>query len=235
MSQQGSVVVIGGTSGLGLEVARHYADSGRRVYLTGRDGARAAGVAAEVGGDTTGLGVDLGEPATIGEALSEVSGVVDRLVIAAILRDNNTVREFDIAGAMQLVTMKLVGYAEVIHTLGGRMSDDTSILLFGGLAKERPYPGSTTVTTVNGGVTSMIRTLALELAPIRVNAIHPAIVGDTPFWADKPEAVLDAFRARTPTGRLVTTADVVHAAVFLLENASMNGHNLFVDGGWLLT
>ena len=66
-----------------------------------------------------------------------------------------------------------------------RMHDDTSVLLFGGLAKEKPYPGSTTVTSVNGAVTTMVRTLAIELAPVRVNAIHPGIVGDSPTWAEQ--------------------------------------------------
>jgi NAD(P)-dependent dehydrogenase (short-subunit alcohol dehydrogenase family) len=107
-------------------------------------------------------------------------------------------------------------------------------VLYGGLAKSRPYPGSTTVTTVNGAITTMVHTMAVELAPIRVNAIHPAIVGDSPYWKDKPAAVLEGFRSRTPLGRLVTMADVVHATVFLLENRSVTGVNLNVDGGWLL-
>jgi NAD(P)-dependent dehydrogenase (short-subunit alcohol dehydrogenase family) len=77
----------------------------------------------------------------------------------------------------------------------------------------------------------MIRTLAIELAPIRFNAIHPGIVGDSPYWKEKP---LDAVLARTPTGRLVTMEDVVEATVFLLENRSVNGVNLYVDGGWML-
>jgi NAD(P)-dependent dehydrogenase (short-subunit alcohol dehydrogenase family) len=99
---------------------------------------------------------------------------------------------------------------------------------------QRPYAGSTTVTTVNGGVTGLVRTLAVELAPVRVNAIHPGVVGDTPAWSGKPEAVLEAIRARTPIGRLVTTEDIVDAAVFLLENRGVNGVNLEVDGGWVL-
>jgi NAD(P)-dependent dehydrogenase (short-subunit alcohol dehydrogenase family) len=127
--------------------------------------------------------------------------------------------------------MKLVGYTETIHTLIPRLSDDSSVVLFGGRAKDRPYPGSTTVTTVNGGVSSLIRTLAIQLAPIRFNAIHPGIVGDSPFWESKP---LDAVLERTPTGRLTTMADVVDATVFLLENRSVNGVDLYVDGGWLL-
>ena len=103
--------------------------------------------------------------------------------------------------------------------------------MFGGRAKDRPYPGSTTVTAVNGGISALIRTLAVELAPVRFNAIHPGIVGDSPFWENKP---LDAVLQRTPTGRLVTMADVVDATVFLLENRGVNGVNLAVDGGWML-
>jgi NAD(P)-dependent dehydrogenase (short-subunit alcohol dehydrogenase family) len=127
--------------------------------------------------------------------------------------------------------MKLVGYTETIHTLMDRLSDESSVVLFGGRAKDRPYPGSTTVTTVNGGISSLIHTLAIELAPIRFNAIHPGITGDSPFWAGKP---LDHIVARTPTKRLTTMADVVGATVFLLENPAMNGENLYVDGGWML-
>jgi NAD(P)-dependent dehydrogenase (short-subunit alcohol dehydrogenase family) len=87
------------------------------------------------------------------------------------------------------------------------------------------------VTAVNGAVSTMIVTLAIQLAPIRFNAIHPGIVGDSPYWEGKQ---LDAVVARTPTGRLATMKDVVDATVFLLENRSVNGINLYVDGGWLL-
>jgi NAD(P)-dependent dehydrogenase (short-subunit alcohol dehydrogenase family) len=112
-----------------------------------------------------------------------------------------------------------------------RLGDGSSVVMFGGRAKDRPYPGSTTVTTVNGGVDALIRTLAIELAPVRFNALHPGIVADTPFWENKP---LDAVLQRTPTGRLVSTADVVDATVFLLENPAVNGIDLAIDGGWLL-
>ena len=79
-----------------------------------------------------------------------------------------------------------------------------------------------------------MRTLAVQLAPVRVNAIHPGIVGDTPEWAGKPPEVLENVRARTPLGRLVTTAEVVDACEFLLENGAVNGVNLELDGGWML-
>lgn len=227
---EGVVLVVGGTGGIGREVARHYLEQGHEVVLTGSDQERSAGVAAELGGSATGLGFDLAQPETIADALADV-GPVSRLVLAAIARDNNPVRDYTIAGAINLTTMKLVGYTATIHTLIERFSNDTSVVLFGGRAKDRPYPGSTTVTTVNGGVSSLIRTLAIELAPVRFNAIHPGIVGDSPFWEGKP---LDAVVERTPTGRLASMADVVDATVFLLENRAVNGVNLYVDGGWML-
>ena len=230
--EKGSVVVVGGTQGLGRELAQSYADQGREVIVTGRDQARAEAAAEEVGGNTSGLGFDLAEPHTIADALAGV-GEVDHLVLAAIERDVNSVREYKIDAALRLATMKLVGYTEVVHALLPRLRDDSSILIYGGLARDRPYPGSTTVTTVNGAVTALVRTLVIELAPIRVNAIHNGIVGDSPQWRDMPPERHKALVDRTPIGRLVTMAESMGAARFLLENAGVNGINLALDGGWM--
>jgi NAD(P)-dependent dehydrogenase (short-subunit alcohol dehydrogenase family) len=229
----GATMIVGGTSGIGLELARHYADGGRRVVVTGRDAAKAADVAAELGGKVTGITFDLSRPHDIAAGLAHVDGPVDHLVLAAIDRDNNTVDGYDVDAAVHLVTLKLVGYVEVIHALRDRLAGDASILVFGGQAKERPYPGSTDVTIVNGGVTTMVATLAVELKPVRVNAIHPGIVIDSPYWAGK-QAVIDRVAGQTPIGRGPVMADVVDACTFLLENRSVNAVNLAVDGGWLL-
>jgi NAD(P)-dependent dehydrogenase (short-subunit alcohol dehydrogenase family) len=234
MNKTGTAVIVGGTSEIGKRIGQRYADQGYKVVLTSRSADRARAAAQELGSNYTGVSLDLSKPYEIAEALADVNDVA-RLALVAIQRDENSVGEYNIDGAVNLVTLKLVGYTEVIHVLAPRMQAGGSILLFGGLAKERPYPGSTTVTTVNGGVTSMVRTLALELAPLRVNAIHPAVVGDSPYWANKPPEVLDRFRARTPLGELVTIEDVTDAAVFLLENRGVTGINLRVDGGWMLT
>jgi NAD(P)-dependent dehydrogenase (short-subunit alcohol dehydrogenase family) len=230
----GNVVIVGGTRGLGRELAQSYADSGRDVVVTGRDQARAEAAANEIGGRTRGIGFDVADPHSIADHLADI-GEVHYLVLAAIERDVNNVREYDIAGALRLVTLKLVGYTEVIHALTPRLRADSAILIFGGLARDRPYPGSTTVTTVNGAVTSLVRTLVIELAPMRVNALHPAIVGDSPQWSDMPPERLQALVQRTPIGRLVTMAEIVSASRFLLENEAINGINLAVDGGWTCT
>jgi len=230
----GSVVVVGGTRGLGREVAQHYADAGRDVIITGREQVACDSCAAEIGGSTRAIALDLADPHTIARRLADV-GDVQYLVLVAIDRDSNTVKDYDIDAALRLVTLKLVGYTEVIHALASRFTADSAILMFGGLARDRPYPGSTTVTTVNGGVTSLVRTLVGELAPTRVNALHPAIVGDSPQWRDMPKAAHDALVGRTPIGRLVTMAEIVGASRFLLENGAINGINLAADGGWLCT
>ncbi|MCD9879610.1 SDR family NAD(P)-dependent oxidoreductase [Streptomyces guryensis] len=226
-----SVVVVGGTSGTGREFARVRAERGDEVVLTGRDPDRADTVAKEVG--ARGLALDLSRPREIAAALADV-GRVDHLVLAGVSRDENRVTDYDIAAALRLVTLKLVGYTEVVHVLRPRMTDDSAIVVFGGQAKERPYPGATTVATVNAGVRGLVNTLAVELAPVRVNAVHPGVVGDSPYWRSKPEEVLAALIARTPTGRLATTTDVVDAVDFLLRNRSVNAMELNVDGGWLL-
>jgi NAD(P)-dependent dehydrogenase (short-subunit alcohol dehydrogenase family) len=231
MAAEGCVVVIGGNRGIGREIAKHYADAGEEVVLTCRDAGRAAEAAGELGGRTTGLALDLTRPDEIRSALESV-GPVKYLVVTAIDRDDNTVRDYSIERAIHLVTLKLVGYTEVIHALIDRLSSESAIVVFGGLAKDRPYPGSTTVSTVNGGVVGMVRTLVSELAPVRINALHPGIVGDSPFWSGKS---LDHIVARTPTKRLATMADIVDGVRFLLENPAVNGIDLRIDGGWMTT
>jgi len=225
----GAVLVVGGTGGIGREIAGHYARQGARVIITGRDQKRSETIADEIGDGVRGLGVDLARPETIEKALDDV-GPVSRLVITAVARDHNPIEDYDISTASDLITMKMVGYSETIHTLIPNFTDDSSVVLYGGLAKERPYPGGLTIATVNGGIATMINDLVVELAPIRFNALHPGIVGDSPYWEGKDlQGVLD----RTPTGRLATMAEVVDATVFLLENRAINGVNLYIDGGWM--
>jgi NAD(P)-dependent dehydrogenase (short-subunit alcohol dehydrogenase family) len=227
------VVIVGGTSGLGLRLAETYAARGRDVVITGRDAERCAGIAAGIAGPGTVdfRALDLAEPETLASRLEGIAEVA-HLVLAAIERDQNNLAEYDIARALRLVTLKLVGYTEVIHALAPSLAPDSSILLFGGQALRRPYPGSTTITTVNGGVTGLMRTLGQQLAPVRVNAIHPGVVGDSPEWISKPEAVREFHRSHTLIGRLVTMDEIVDASIFLLENGAVNGVELEADGGW---
>jgi len=232
-----TIVVVGGTKGIGRELSRSLVARGDRVVLTGRHREHADAVAADIGPGASAVAVDISEPETIAGALAEIEGPVHGLVLAAIERDANTIRDYDMVRAQRLITLKLVGYTETVHTLLDRLepTGGTGIVLFGGRAKDMPYPGSTTVSTINGGVEGLVNTLAHELAPIRVNALHPGIVGDSPFWSAKPPGVLDQYRLRTPGGELATMADVVGGVLFLLDNRGVSGTSLYIDRGWRLT
>jgi NAD(P)-dependent dehydrogenase (short-subunit alcohol dehydrogenase family) len=224
-------VVVGGSSGLGRVIAQRATDRGDTVVITSRDKARAQAVAGEIGGATSGIALDLADPRTIAQSLAEITEV-DHVVVTAIHQMTNTIAAFDIADALKGVTIKLVGYAEVVRALHSRFRPGAAVVLFGGLAKERPYPGSTMVTTVNAGITGLTRTLAREIAPFRVNAVHPGVVGDSPKWID--QTTTHPAVARTPIGRLVTMDEVADATEFLLRNGGMNGQELFIDGGWVI-
>jgi NAD(P)-dependent dehydrogenase (short-subunit alcohol dehydrogenase family) len=228
-----ATVIIGGTAGLGRDLAALCLEKGHRVAIAGRDETRCADIAAGLHPECEHVALDLSDPRSIAGALAGIDNV-RHVALVAIERDENTVRDYSIEDAIRLTTLKLVGYTEVVHQLLPRMSGDGSVVIYGGQAQARPYPGSTTVSTVNGGVLGMVRTLAVEAAPVRVNGIHPGVIGDSPYWAEKPEGVLDPIAARTPIGRLVTMRELSDAALFLLENGAVNGVNLAADGGWTL-
>jgi NAD(P)-dependent dehydrogenase (short-subunit alcohol dehydrogenase family) len=227
-----TMLIVGGTHGIGLEVARRYAGEAWSVIVAGRDGSHAKSMAAEIGGDTRGIALDLSEPEAVAGALTDLD-TVDHIVLSAIIRDTNMIADYDIAAARYLAIMKIVGYTAVVSALQDRLAQDGSVILFGGRAKDRPYPGSTTVSAVNGGISGMVRTLALQLAPRRVNAIHPGIVADSPYWSEKDDYIAK-IREATPTGRNVAIADIIDGVDFLIRNRSANGIDLYIDGGWLL-
>ena len=228
-----ATVIVGGTAGLGRDLAALCLERGQRVIIAGRDETRCAEIAGQLHPECESLAIDLTEPESIGAALASVDSV-RHVALVAIERDENTVADYDVTNAIRLTTLKLVGYTEVVHQLLPKMDGEGAVVIYGGQAQARPYPGSTTVSTVNGGVLGMVRTLATELAPIRVNGIHPGVIGDSPYWAAKPPAVIEAIAERTPIGRTVTMRELSEAALFLLENAAVNGVNLAADGGWTL-
>jgi len=230
---KGTVVIAGATNEIGKSIARHYVENGNRVVVSSREMARAEALAKELGGESVPVAFDMAEPHSIASALANVDDVV-HLVLMGLYRDDNKVREYNIDEAIKLATLKLVGYTECIHALHSRMRENASIVIFGGLAKDQPYPGSTTITSVNGAMSTLINSLAIELSPIRANAIHPGQVGDSPAWMAKPKEVIDNLKSRTALGRLVTIAEITHAVVFLLENGGVNGVNLRVDGGRMM-
>lgn len=226
-----SSVIVGGSTGLGLVIARRLAERGEEVIITSRDASKAESAAREIGPSARGIALELARPESIEGSLADIDAV-GNLVITAIEQAANTVADFDVTQAVRSVTVKLVGYTEVVRVLHPRFAPEASVVLFGGVAKDRPYPGSTMVTTFNAGVTGLVKTLAVEVAPHRVNAVHPGVVGDSPRWRDVPA---HPHIPRTPIGRLVTMDEIAEATEFLLANAGVNAHDLIVDGGVTVT
>ena len=195
MAGDGSVVVVGGTRAMGLEIVRHYAGAGRDVVLTGQ----------------TPENVDAPWPRWAARPVASPS--TSRSPTRSQARWRMSGRSAPGAGRHRSRPQQ---HCRLQHRAGdpardaqarrvhdGRQrpsraasTDDASLVLFGGMAKERPYPGSTTVTTVNGGVVGLTRTLVEELKPVRVNSIHPGVVGDSPYWAEKPAAIASTPRRR---------------------------------------
>jgi NAD(P)-dependent dehydrogenase (short-subunit alcohol dehydrogenase family) len=228
------IFIVGGTSGLGFALAEASNALGARVTIAGRGPERTAELASTIGPDVRGLHIDLEDSASIQTALAG-DKPIDHLVLTPIHAGNQTIRDFDAAEATRATRIKLIGFLEVVHAALPRLKPSSSITLFGGLAKANPYPGSTMVSTVNGGIVGMARTLAIELSPIRVNGISPGLVEDSPRWqkriADGAGQAVETFRARTPSQRLATTEDIIHGVFFLMDNRAANGIDLELDGG----
>lgn len=228
-----TTLVVGGTGHLGRTIAGHFAERGDDVIVTGREQVTADEVASGIGFATRGLALDLSRPREIADAVSSVDRV-DHVVITAADTHPNSLESFDVDLAVKAITIKLVGYAEVVRSLRDRLGRDGSVVLFGGLAKERPYPGSTMVSTFNAGISGLTKTLAREIAPHRVNSLHPGLVGDSRRWRDTP-VEKQPFSASTPIGRLISRHEIVDAVDFLLRNGGVNGIDLHLDGGLLVT
>jgi NAD(P)-dependent dehydrogenase (short-subunit alcohol dehydrogenase family) len=228
------VIVIGGTSGIGLPLARAAHALGCEVTISGRGAERVVDIAKSIGSKVTGCHLDLEDTASIRAALTE-GPVVDHLVLMPLYSLATGVKDFKAAEANRLLHTKLTGYIETVSTVLPRLKPTSSIVLLSGLAKVRPYPTSTMVSVANAGVIGMMNTMVVELAPIRVNAVSPGLVGDSPKWdgiVKKGEnPFIKAMTTRTPTRRLAAMDDVIQAVFFLLDNQSVNGVDVEVDGG----
>jgi NAD(P)-dependent dehydrogenase (short-subunit alcohol dehydrogenase family) len=231
------VVVVGGTSGLGLSIAQAADALGAKVTIAGRGRERAAEIARSIGPRATGLHIDLEDSSSIEQAFAG-GDPIDHLVLTPVFGGALSIKDFKAEEAARAARIKIVAFAEIVSKALPRLKPSSSIVLFGGAAKARPYPGSTMVTIVNSGMIGMARTLAIELAPIRVNGISPGLVEDSPRWRKRIQEgagpAVEAARARTPTRRLPTTEDIVHGVFFLMDNQAANGIDLELDGGVLL-
>ncbi|MFI1564458.1 SDR family oxidoreductase [Streptomyces sp. NPDC020490] len=224
------VVVVGGTSGIGLAVAEHAAAAGARVTVAARTldlapAALPAGVTAEH--------VDLTSTASV-EALFDRVGTIDHLVLSVGPGAMGTVRDLSSADARPFMDIKFWGYYDAVRAAADRMAKDGSITLIGGGASRKHAPGRPVMAAINAAIEAFGKANAIDLAPVRVNVIAPGLV-DTPAYAGLPDemrqGMLAGYAASVPAGRAGIPEDVASAALFLMTNTYVTGTVIDVDGG----
>ena len=213
MSQR-HIIVVGGTRGLGLELARAAVARGDRVTVAGRDEAHAKEQARLLGSAASGASCDLTDWPTLARLFSSVESI-DHLVLAALDRDHNDIADFRPDDSARTSLMKNVGYAAAVHHALRKFTSDASVLLFSGLSMWRPMPGSTTISMANAGIIGLMNSLTVQIAPVRVNTITPGLVTGTNAVDEADPVRAEAYerqRRKTPGGRLPHREDIVHAA-----------------------
>jgi NAD(P)-dependent dehydrogenase (short-subunit alcohol dehydrogenase family) len=244
MTPTDTVVVIGGSSGMGRAVARRCLADGTRVVIGGRsrdrlEAARADLVHADpaAAGRVDAVTVDLGDQADVARLFDQV-GTLRHLVVTAADLPYGPVSTLTEDALMRGVRSKTLGPYFAAQQAAPRMADGGSITFTSGIAAYRPLPGGSLAATVNGAIESMVRAFALELAPLRVNAVSPGWV-DTPIWdalatPETRHARLAEMGARLPGGRIATPDDIANAIAFLMGDAFLTGTVMHAEGGQLL-
>ncbi|MEU6611143.1 SDR family oxidoreductase [Streptomyces shenzhenensis] len=228
------VVVIGGTSGIGLAIAEHALAAGARVTAASRNPGRTAGT---VPSGIATEQADITSAASI-ESLLERVGTFDHLAISAGTTALGTVRELDSGAARAFMDTKFWGAYEGVRAAADRIAKDGSIVLIGGIASRKHGPGRPTMAAINAALEAFGKANAVDLAPVRVNVIAPGLV-ETPAFADVPEDVrrrlMTQYVASVPVARVGLPEDIASAAVFLMSNGYATGSVVDVDGGVQLT
>ncbi len=227
------VVVVGGSSGIGLATAEMAKAQGAEVIIASRSAERVKAAADKLG--AKGMPADVTDDNSIAE-LFRVAGPVDHVVVSA--------------AQLRTGPFKTVAMEDVRATLEGKLwgawrcaraadiKPGGSLSLVSGFLSIRPRPNSAIVSVANGALESLTRALALELAPVRVNCVSPGIV-DTPIRAAMPEAarkeMLDKVAAGLPVKRVGEADDIARQIVAFMENGFMTGSIVYLDGGALVT
>lgn len=243
MKADGTIVVIGGSSGIGLAVARRSLDDGATVVIAGRSQQRLDAARADLArtgppaGRLSAHPVDIGDPAQVTRLFERV-GTLSHLVVTAADLPYGPVVSLSEDSMVRAVRSKILGPLFAAQQAAPRITKPGSITFTSGIAASRPAPGGALAATVNGALESMVLALALELAPIRVNAVSPGWV-DTPVWdrlatPDVKNARLADLAARLPARRLGRPEDIANAVAFLIADTFVTGTVLHAEGAQVL-
>jgi NAD(P)-dependent dehydrogenase (short-subunit alcohol dehydrogenase family) len=235
------VVVIGGSSGMGLAAARAVAIEGARVVIAARDAERLGRARATIAGDVRSRQLDARDEAAVQRFFAEV-GAFDHLVCTAHesstgLGAMGAFPELDIAAARRFMDGKFWSQVNVVRHALATLDAHGSIILFSGVASRKAMPRHTAIAAVNGAIEAFARALAHEIRPRRVNVVAPGLTR-TPTYDAMPEHDRAAFfavrAAHLPVGRVGTPEDIAEAVLYLMRSGYSTGTVVDIDGGHLV-
>ncbi len=231
------IVVLGGSAGIGLAVAARAAREGARVVVASHDPARVERALDRIPGGQ-GCTVDLRSESAVRALFDGLGGPIDHLVYTAgeeLLL--SPLAQMDFRAARQFFELRYWGALAAVQAARPHLARDGSIVLTSGGAAHRPIPGFVVGASVCAAIEATARTLAVELAPIRVNVVTPGFV-DTDLWSNiPPDARAQMFRdaaAKLPVGRVGTPDDLAEHYLAFMRGGYVTGQTLIVDGGHAL-
>jgi NAD(P)-dependent dehydrogenase (short-subunit alcohol dehydrogenase family) len=231
------IVVIGGGSGMGLEVARKASQEGAQVVIAGRSVQRLRDAAKEIGETRVeAIVCDIGDQTQVAHLFGRI-GELDHLVVTAADLPYGPIQELTESDLMRAVRSKFLGLVFVAQQAASRIRPSGSITFTSGIASRRPMRGGATAAAINGAVEGLGRALAIELAPLRVNVLSPGWT-DTPIWGalsaittERKAELFSQMAAKLPVQRIGDASEMADAILFLMKNQFMTGTVVNVDGG----
>jgi NAD(P)-dependent dehydrogenase (short-subunit alcohol dehydrogenase family) len=227
------IVVIGGSSGMGFATAKMAAAEGAKVVIASRSEKRLLSAKAQMQGDVEVLTVNVVEEGSV-KAFFDKVGEFDHLTTPGNEAAMGPFLEMDMKTARAAFDSKFWGQYHAAKYGAPRMRGGGSITFFSGIWSQRPVPGGSVISAINGAVEGLGRALSGELAPIRVNTVSPGIV-DTPIYSKMaPEAKERMFKevaASIPAKRIGAPEDIARTVLYLMSDGYSTGNTLYVDGG----
>ncbi len=228
-----TVVVIGGSAGIGLETARRARAEGAKLILTGRNPERLQRAASELEALSSAV-FDATDPAPLERFFRDLPTTIDHVMVTAGRPHYGRLVDMDFAQARSALDERLLLVLQVARNAAHKVRPGGTLLFMGGTGVRRPGIGVGIASTVAAALPALTANLALELAPVRVNLIAAGFV-DTPLSAsllgDEIENHRNQLRATLPIGRVVGPADVAALAVHIMANTALTGATYDVDGG----
>jgi NAD(P)-dependent dehydrogenase (short-subunit alcohol dehydrogenase family) len=228
-----TVIVLGGSSGIGLAVAQGAAAQDARVILLSRSLSKLQAASKTIPGGARTIALDMLDEAAIDRAVATIE-TIDHLVLTAIDREYALFGELEAitSGQVERSFDKLRGFIHLTRAAKPKLGERASITMLSGAGAVKPPKGSALAAAANASIVGFTRALAAELAPVRVNCLMPGPV-ETPLHGDNLEQVR-AWALSLPAQHFGRPDDIAQAALLLMTNPYITGHTLTIDGGYLL-